>query len=313
MISKSMSYLLRHGALKEGVPIQPCGKMRVTDLLIWLNTKGYTCTHEDVLSVVDQDGKTRYGYDPIDDLIWATQGHSMDITVPMNIWTGSGPLIHASYAAYESDIKKIGLSRMTRQHIHMIDPNKDMSWRLIRRNSHMYVIVDTDRSKKLGIEFLEAENGVILSSGLSGIIPPDLLTFIHKPRSSGCYGFIVKSASDSDSDSEVLMVKTKSGKWGFPKGKRHKNEYPLACAIRELYEETGLRVSDLVILPTTKEEINESGNCPTVYFTATLSDRPVPVVNCIDHDEGLEAKWMSMDEISQLSDDELIVRRRKLI
>ena len=37
--------------------------------------------------------------------------------------------------------------------------------------------------------------------------------------------------------------------WGFPKGRRSSTETEIACAVRETYEETGVRVGDLRLLP----------------------------------------------------------------
>jgi 8-oxo-dGTP pyrophosphatase MutT (NUDIX family) len=37
--------------------------------------------------------------------------------------------------------------------------------------------------------------------------------------------------------------------WGFPKGRRSSNETELSCALRETYEEAGLRRQELTIVP----------------------------------------------------------------
>lgn len=46
---------------------------------------------------------------------------------------------------------------------------------------------------------------------------------------------------------KVLLVQNYWGKctWAFPKGKAEENENPLACAIREVYEETSFDISTL--------------------------------------------------------------------
>lgn len=44
--------------------------------------------------------------------------------------------------------------------------------------------------------------------------------------------------------SKVLLVKNRScGKWGFPKGGSNKNETKYNCAIREVQEETGIKLN----------------------------------------------------------------------
>ncbi|XP_037027172.1 m7GpppN-mRNA hydrolase [Bradysia coprophila] len=58
------------------------------------------------------------------------------------------------------------------------------------------------------------------------------------------YGAILMN-SDLD---KVLLVQSYFAKssWGFPKGKVNEDEDPLHCAIREVYEETGYDISDLI-------------------------------------------------------------------
>ena len=48
---------------------------------------------------------------------------------------------------------------------------------------------------------------------------------------------------------EQLPCRWREPEWGFPKGHQEKNENPLDCAIREVYEETLVRPFDYVILP----------------------------------------------------------------
>ncbi|WP_457600078.1 NUDIX hydrolase [Hydrogenivirga sp.] len=42
-------------------------------------------------------------------------------------------------------------------------------------------------------------------------------------------------------DGEVLLIKNPSGVWSFPKGNVEKGESPEETAVREVYEETGIR------------------------------------------------------------------------
>lgn len=314
-----MSYLLRHGAVKEQVPISPEGKMKVSDLISWLRRKGKKVDHALVMDVIQSDAKGRYSYDPEHDLIWAAQGHSMDLVVKMEPWLGHGPLVHASYKEHIQSIRQNGLSRMSRQHIHMIDPSAEGAWDLVRKKADLYVIIDSDKARASGVTFMRSDNGVILSAGIEdGVIPSECLVLIPAPRKTGCYGFIIKGEAKARQGQErgkdvVLMVQTESGYYGFPKGKKNKGEHSLACAFRELYEESGLRPDSLTLLPCTVEEINDNGNCPTVYFKAVLRTSDLPKVMCLDDDEGLDTRWLTLDDIDRLSDREFVKRRRVLL
>ncbi|KAJ1972365.1 tRNA 2'-phosphotransferase [Dimargaris xerosporica] len=80
-ISKSMSYILRHGAEKEGIPIRTDGFVAVTDLLQHQSLR--KCTLETLQQVVASDNKQRYTLVQLPTgersqwLIRANQGHSL--------------------------------------------------------------------------------------------------------------------------------------------------------------------------------------------------------------------------------------------
>ena len=304
MTSKAASYLLRHGAQKECVPIQPDGMMKINDLIKWLHTSGYHVDKKDIYQMVKDDQKGRYRIDTDKDIIGAVQGHSMDVTPSTHPWNQPGPLLHCSYIKHLKSIKETGLKRMTRQHIHLIYPDQP-SWILARKNINLYIVIN--ESDKHDLEFIKADNGVVLTSGIDGVIPSEYLTFIEAPRNTACYGFIIRDIHSG----KILMVSTKNGHFGFPKGKKKGGEHSLCCALRELYEETGISVDKLTIGLSTYEEINDKGNCPTVYFEAHV-DGCLPS-KCLDLDEDLTTHWLSQEDIEKLSEWELYPRRRKVL
>lgn len=288
-VSKAMSYLLRHGALKEQVPIQDDGKMKMSDLVCWLQREGHHITSDTVVQIVKTNAKQRYSYDSVSDMIWAAQGHSMQMSVQMIPWTGQVQLVHASYIDVMASIQADGLNRMERQHIHMIDPTAPGCWSLVRSNANMFVLIDVCKAReRYGISFQMSDNGVVLSEGLHGTIPTDCLTCVPAPRKTGCYGFIVQTADGQS----VATVQTLAGNLGFPKGKVHKGEHSLACALRELKEETGLSPEQFRITSHSYEEYNEKGNCPVVYFHATLTEEKQPPLVCHNKAEGLIGQWL---------------------
>ena len=56
-ISKALSYLLRHGALKEGLPIDNNGFIPVSVLLRHNRLKSHKCTLEDIHRIVENNDK----------------------------------------------------------------------------------------------------------------------------------------------------------------------------------------------------------------------------------------------------------------
>ena len=87
-LSKAMSWLLRHGAVKEGVKINADGYVKMSDMLDYLaKEKGYKDLKVDkIMEIVDTNDKKRFevkqDIDPDGDakVYWirAAQGHTME-------------------------------------------------------------------------------------------------------------------------------------------------------------------------------------------------------------------------------------------
>ena len=75
-LSKGMSYILRHGAVKDGIPIDKEGYVLVEDILHKLNNfKSYN--NEDIYAVVEQNDKKRFELSPGKTRVRAVQGHTI--------------------------------------------------------------------------------------------------------------------------------------------------------------------------------------------------------------------------------------------
>uniref|UniRef100_A0A2I3H915 2'-phosphotransferase n=1 Tax=Nomascus leucogenys TaxID=61853 RepID=A0A2I3H915_NOMLE len=83
-LSKALSYALRHGALKLGLPMGADGFVPLGALLQLPQFRGFSA--EDVQRVVDTNRKQRFALQPGDPstglLIRANQGHSLQVGVP---------------------------------------------------------------------------------------------------------------------------------------------------------------------------------------------------------------------------------------
>ncbi|XP_047209562.1 tRNA 2'-phosphotransferase 1 isoform X4 [Girardinichthys multiradiatus] len=167
-LSKSMSFVLRHGATQIGLQMATDGFLFVEDLLAHQQFHLYTL--EDIERVVATNDKQRFKLrsHPEDGRlqIRANQGHSVQagrLQIKYNLFyvidlelkpvlAGSPDCpteaIHGSYLRSWPAIQQQGLSRMKRTHIHLACglPGEDG------------VISD-------GIEFFWSENGVLLTAG----------------------------------------------------------------------------------------------------------------------------------------------------
>jgi len=111
----------------------------------------------------------------------------------------------------------------------------------------------------------------------------------------------------------MLVVRGQAhGKWGPSKGHRDiydesQMEDPCDCAVREMMEETGLDISDLII-----------GDTPTTtysnyifYLVEVDSTRYIPIVG--DPREICEVKWMSFEEARSLDRENRNVHLSSLV
>lgn len=181
-ISKCLSWILRHGAIKEGLPIQADGFVDVSAVLNHKTLKNKNVTLSDVERIVKLDEKQRYKLKNEQGTlkIKANQGHSIkevnkvlmkDVVCPEEI-----PLVvHGTYYRFWDSIKIQGLRRMQRNEIHFsnsdrISPKEVHSG--FRSSCEILIYIDVPKALNDGIQFRISENEVILSSGIDGVIPP---------------------------------------------------------------------------------------------------------------------------------------------
>lgn len=90
--------------------------------------------------------------------------------------------------------------------------------------------------------------------------------------------------------------KSQGNKWGIPGGKVHKNETPLAAAIREIQEETGYDISDHPIenLGTVFIEYDDKDHFVYHMFRTKLQNDPGAVK--INFDEHKGFTWVTPED-----------------
>ncbi|XP_050463430.1 tRNA 2'-phosphotransferase 1 [Cataglyphis hispanica] len=170
VLSKKLSYLLRHGAIKEGLNIKPNGFVAVNELL----NKLHHYTIDDIKRIVENNNKQRFTLDTINGVleIKANQGHSIskinELTLKV-LDNAEFDIIHGTYFKYWTTIKVEGLSCMKRNHIHFAKGLNFING--LRQSAELFIYINFDKAKKDGLIFFESENGVILCTGnLKGFI-----------------------------------------------------------------------------------------------------------------------------------------------
>ena len=95
-----------------------------------------------------------------------------------------------------------------------------------------------------------------------------------------------------EADAKVLLIQRGDepykGCWAFPGGFMNMDETTEQCAIRELEEETGLKVNEIhQIGAYSKVDRDPRGRTVTVAYLAIV-DKPMPVVGL---DDAAKAEW----------------------
>uniref|UniRef100_A0A8C3Q7D1 2'-phosphotransferase n=1 Tax=Geospiza parvula TaxID=87175 RepID=A0A8C3Q7D1_GEOPR len=175
-LSKALSYVLRHGAEAEGLPMGPDGFVEVGALLRLPRFAGLS--ESDVrAAVADPKGRLALRPDPL--RVRANQGHSLPVPelelTPLDTPEALPPtLAHGTRRRLWGPIRAGGLRPMGRQHLHLAgglpgDPGVRSG---MRSDSEIAIIIDGPRALADGIPFFRSANGVILTPGdAQGRIP----------------------------------------------------------------------------------------------------------------------------------------------
>ena len=182
-ISKKLSLVLRHKASHYGIQISQDGYVKVSDLLSLHLFKNLT--FEDLKNIVDTNDKKRFQLIEKDKhyYIRANQGHSIKDVKTDSLLTQLHepiPLIHGTFQKNIQSIKENGLKKMSRNHIHFIDSEKDILEKKyksgLRNGADTLIYIDMENAINQGITFWKSDNNVILTEGNeNGIVPPECI------------------------------------------------------------------------------------------------------------------------------------------
>ena len=169
-ISKTISFILRH----SNIETDDNGYIDINIILNHPDLKKYKTTFEIIKYIVDNDNKNRYKLSDNNKFIRANQGHSNHKTVKIGEEINND-ILYAYHGTSKKNceliMKGIGLSRMNRQHIHMVENKENVLY-----YSEIIIKIDIQKAKSLGIKFIKSDNNYILSSD---IIPPECLSIIN--------------------------------------------------------------------------------------------------------------------------------------
>lgn len=176
-ISKTLSWILRHGLNELAIPYDSAGYARLSDVL---NQRGLNkVTLEHIEQVVNDNDKKRFDLKLVDGqyYIRANQGHSSAVAANMDpeiIYTLLTPetapetVVHGTTLDAYNLIKNEGLKPMSRSHVHFAIglPSDSGVISGMRQSSEVLIFIDVQKALQDGIKFYISKNKVVLCNGL---------------------------------------------------------------------------------------------------------------------------------------------------
>ncbi len=188
-VSRKLSRILRHGAVKVGLTIRPDGFCVLDEVLNCRVMKALRVSRTEVEQATRWNDKQRFELSFLDgkQRIRAVQGHSLKAVEDdalleiLSLTTGALPeqCVHGTYQKHWQSIATEGLiagglgGRRERHHIHFA-PYDYSNKRIIsgmRAKCDIAIYIDLRQAMLAGITFFRAKNDVILTRGKGGVLP----------------------------------------------------------------------------------------------------------------------------------------------
>ncbi|MFC6223754.1 RNA 2'-phosphotransferase [Hymenobacter artigasi] len=170
-LSKFLSLHLRHTPAAIGLTLQEGGWVGVTDLLAASAVHGMPISQDELTEIVTGSDKQRFAFDADGTRIRAQQGHSVEVDLQLLPAVPPAVLYHGTAPAALPAIRREGLQKMKRHHVHL-SPDAETARRVgARRGPPIILTVDAAALLAAGVVFYESGNGVWLVEA----VPPAYL------------------------------------------------------------------------------------------------------------------------------------------
>jgi putative RNA 2'-phosphotransferase len=169
--SKFLSLVLRHNPGKIGIELDANGWTSVSTLLVNMKSKGFDLTKDDLIRLVDNNGKKRFAFDDTYTRIRASQGHSVKVDLGYTKESPPDILYHGTVAKNLASIFEKGLSKMNRHHVHLSQDIPTAQKVGMRYGKPVILKIEAKRMAVQGYDFFLSDNGVWLTE----FVPPEFL------------------------------------------------------------------------------------------------------------------------------------------
>jgi putative RNA 2'-phosphotransferase len=171
--SKLLSLVLRHQPETVGITLDGAGWTPVPALLEALARHGTPITEAELLRVVTGNDKQRFAFSADGQMIRANQGHSVAVELGLSPSAPPAVLYHGTAAAFLVSIRRDGLLKQQRHHVHLHHDPALAEKVGARRGKGVVLRVDAAAMQADGMAFFVTENQVWLTEA----VPPRYLRF----------------------------------------------------------------------------------------------------------------------------------------
>ncbi|MBF4517242.1 RNA 2'-phosphotransferase [Flavobacterium sp. ANB] len=164
-VSKFLSLVLRHSPETIELKLDENGWADVDELILKCNNRGSQnqMTAELLDYVVENNDKKRFTFNEDRTKIRASQGHSISVELDLKEAEPSEFLYHGTVEKFLESIKKEGLQKMSRQHVHL-SKDKETAIKVGGRRGVPQILTIKSREMfKDGFKFYLSENNVWLT------------------------------------------------------------------------------------------------------------------------------------------------------
>lgn len=165
-VSKFLSYVLRHRPEEIKIELDAAGWADVEELLSRAAASGKSITKEQLNRVVAKNDKKRFAFSEDETKIRASQGHSVDVELGYSSAVPPEVLYHGTADRFLESIKKTGLQKQSRQHVHLSATTETASAVGKRHGRLVILTIKAGEMHREGFEFYLSANNVWLTDAV---------------------------------------------------------------------------------------------------------------------------------------------------
>ncbi|ALF25558.1 RNA 2'-phosphotransferase [Fusobacterium nucleatum] len=173
-LGRFISLILRHKPETIDIILDENGWADTKELIEKISKSGREINFETLERIVNENNKKRYSFNKDKTKIRAVQGHSIKVNLELKGVVPPVILYHGTAFKNLENIKKDGIKKMNRQHVHL-SADIETAKNVATRHSGKYIIleIDTEAMLKENYKFYLSENKVWLTD----FIPSKFIKF----------------------------------------------------------------------------------------------------------------------------------------